>query len=317
MSANPFDYQSIEPLTTSAELRSGSIFCRFTCPVTGRSVSASADLRPVPKSRELDADSATGVFGGLRRSLAAALSGVLGSSEHASAQVQVAKADFAEEPAPVDPDEEIRRYAITRAFRSVSSLFRWERENRRWVAVDAQQDTMTRFESQLAVHPVRGTSDMSTLLRMLVGIARADGEFDEEERRFLAPFAAAGGVSLDDIEQGELSTAEVQSVAPSRRKSVLMICWAAALADGVADSHERQTLDRFAKDLGISNEEADELRNSAQYYLLERTLEDVFSDFHMSVDEEDVVVRMGQKLGLPLAETQNAIQRFRKRRGFA
>jgi|GEM_PF-2297220 len=314
--ANPFDYQSIEPLTTSADIRSGSVFCRFTCPVTGRSVSASAELRPLPKKQEAEPESGPGVLGGLRRSLAAALNGVLGSTEHAEARVEVAEA-FADGP-PVDPDEEIRRYAIARAFRSVSSLFRWDLEKRRWVAVDAQQETMTRFESQLAVHPVRGTDDLPTLLAMLVSIARSDGNFDEAERKFLAPFAASVGLTVADLEAEADPTAEdVGSIDPSRAKSVLMICWAAALADGVADPQENEVLARFAKQLGLSEEDSRELRSRAQYFLLERTLEEVFSDFHMSVVEEDTVIRVGQKLGLPLAETQNAIQKFRERRGFA
>lgn len=315
--ANPFDYQSIQPLMTSAETRSGSVFCRFTCPVTGRSVSASAELRPVPQKRDLEPEFRAGVLGGLRRSLAATLNGVLGSSEHAAARMEVSESDFGGDT-PIDADEEMRRYAVARAFRSVSSLFRWEIEKRRWVALDAKQDTMTRFESQLAVHPVRGTDDLPTLLAMLVSIARSDGNFDEAERKFLAPFAASVGLTVADLEaEADPTAEEVGSVDPSRAKSVLMICWAAALADGVADPHENELLARFAKQLGLSEEDSRELRSRAQYFLLERTLEEVFSDFHMSVVEEDTVIRMGQKLGLPLAETQNAIQKFRERRGFA
>lgn len=255
-------------------------------------------------------------MGGLRRSLAAALNGVLGSSEHADAQIFLARADPAVDAVPLDPDEQIRRYAITRAFRSVSSLFRWDREKHRWIGVDAVQETMTRFESQLAVHPVRNTKDLPLLLRMIAAISRADGDFDAEEHRFLLPFATAGGRTVEGLaSESDPTSEEVRSVEASRRESVLMICWACAYADGDLESHERILLDRYAEDLGISAETAAELRNRAQYFLLERTLEDVFSDFHMNVGEEDVVVRMGQKLGLPLAETQNAIQRFRKRRG--
>ena len=294
------------------------MFCRFTCPVTGRSVSASAELRPLPQKRDAEQEFKAGVLGGLRRSLASVLGGVLGSSEHADARAEMAAADPAGDGVPVDADEQIRRYAITRAFRSVSSLFRWEGEQHRWVAVDAGEETLTRFESHLAVHPVRDTKDLAVLLRMLVAIARADGHLDEEEERFLALFAVAGGRSLEDlVAESDPSSAEVGAVDRSRRESVLMICWAGAYSDGSLESHERDLLARYAADLGISAETVTELRNRAQNYLLERTLEDVFSDFAMNVEEEDLVVRMGQKLGLTLAETENAIARFRKRRGLA
>ena len=317
MKASPFDYASIEPLLSSAEIRSASVFCRFTCPVTGRAVSASADLRPLPAKRDLAEDAEVGVLTGLRRSLAATLGGVVGAREHADAQVEIANADPVADAPGIDPDEQIRRYAIIRAFRSVSSLFRWELERRRWVAVDAQRETMTRFESQLAVHPVRDTADLPMLLRMVVAITRADGKFAEEERQFLKPFEAAAGVSIDDLaSQADPSSEELRSIDRSRRESALMICWAAALSDGALKDVEKVLLDRFAKELGITPEGAAELCNRAQYYLLERTLEDVFSDFHMTVEEEDLVVRVGANLGLPLAETQNAIERFRKRRGF-
>ncbi|MBI1353124.1 MAG: hypothetical protein GC160_02175 [Acidobacteria bacterium] len=314
---NPFDYKFIEPLLTIAEVRGSAVFCKFTCPVTGRSVSASFPLVSPPPSHAEDPVAQRGVIGGLRRSVAAALSGVLGTSEHAEAQIEVAAADESG-AAHLAPDEEARRYSITRAFRSVSSLFRWERLKLRWVAVDAEEDTLTRFESQLAVRPVRGTPDLEVLLRMLAAIARADGVFGEEERGFLAPFASAGGFTVDQIAaQPNPEFEEIETVHGSRRDSVLMICWAAAYVDGMLESHEQELLELFRRALGISVDRAAELRNRAQYHLLEKTLEDVFSDFHMTVAEEDSVIRLAQRLGLPLAETQNAIQGFRKRRGFA
>lgn len=286
--------------------------------MTGRSVSASAELRPIPAKRELEPESNSGILSGLRRTLAATLGGVLGSTEHANAQVDLAVAAPSEDAEPVSDDERIRRYAVTRAFRSVSSLFRWERNRARWVAVDAERETLTRFESQLAVHPVRGTADLPMLMRMLAAITRADGQFDDEERQFLAPFAAAGDTSVDELAlQADPSSSEVGGIAQSRKDSVLMICWAAAYSDGHLEAPEQKLLERFAADLGIDAEQASELRNRAQYFLLERTLEEVFSDFDMSIPEEDLVIRMGGRLGLPLAETQNAIQRFRKRRGLA
>src|SRR5690606_387801 len=106
---NPFDFKFVEPLLTSAEVRSSAVFCRFTCPVTGRSVSASFPLVAPPK-KLIDGPMARhGLVGGLRRSIAAALSGMLGSSEHAEAQIEVADADDAG-AAELAPDEEARRY---------------------------------------------------------------------------------------------------------------------------------------------------------------------------------------------------------------
>ena len=257
-----------------------------------------------------------GVVGGLRRSIAAALSGMLGSSEHAEAQIEVADADDAG-AAELAPDEEARRYSIARAFRSVSSLFHWDGMKRRWVAIDAAEDTLTRFESQLAVHPVRGTPDLETVLRMLAAIAGADGKLAAEERAFIAPFAAAAGFTVEQIVGNPTPNLEqLQAVHSSRRDSALMICWAAAYADGPIKPQEKILLEQFREAFGVSAERAAELENRAQFYLLEKTLEEVFSDFHMTVAEEDSVIRMGANLGLSLAETENAIQGFRRRRGF-
>jgi tellurite resistance protein len=307
--ANPFDYQFIEPLTTSADVRGSAVFCRFTCPVTGRSVSASEEITAAPPP-PIAEQSQAGILGGLRRSLAAALYGMLGSTEHAEAKAEAIP------DANVDADEAARRRAIARAFRSVSSLFRWESAGERWVAVDAGKDTLTAFERRLTVHPLRGTADLDLLLRMLVAVGSADGQIDAEETAFLEPFAAAAKAPLIEILSRPPATpAEAAGLAESRRESALMICWANALCDHTLSDSEVQVLSDFAAALHISPQRAMELKRDAQLYLLEKVLEEAFHGFKMRMDEEDRVVHLGRSLGLSLAQTQSAIQAFRERRG--
>ena len=309
--ANPFDYKFIEPLTSSADVRGSAVFCRFVCPVTGRSVSASEEIIDEPPA-PIQEQSQAGILGNLRRSLAAALRGMLGSTEHAEAMAEVIP------DTNVDASEAARRRAIVRAFRSVSSLFRWESAAERWVAVDAGKDTLTAFERRLRVHPLRGTPDLGLLLRMLAAVARADGEIDAEETAFLEIYAAASGAPLADIlAQPEPSAAELAAMSASRRESALMICWANALCDHELSKSEIQVLDGYAEALGIAPARAAELKLDAQTYLLERVLEDAFQDFSMSIEEEDRIVQVGRTLGLALGQTQAAIKAFRERRGLA
>lgn len=309
--ANPFDYKFIEPLTTSAEVRGSAVFCRFTCPVTGRTISASEEIiaeDPEPRPGKVS----SGVIGGLRRSLAAALHGVLGTTEHAEAKAEAIPDNN------VDPDEAAKRRAVQRAFRSVSSLFRWEPDAERWVAVAAGKDELTAFEHRLNVHPLRDTPDLDLLLRMLVAVDRADGDLDADEASFLQPYAAASKAPLIEIlSKKEATPAEAASMAPERRESALMLCWANALCDHELSDGERKVLEDFAEGLGISPEKAAELKRDAQLYVLEKGLEDAFQNFSMTFEEEDRIAQMGRRLGLSLAQTQSAIQAFRARRGLA
>lgn len=307
--ANPFDYKFIEPLTTSAYVRGSAVFCRFTCPLTGRSVSASEEIT-AEEPRPIAEQSQSGIFAGLRRSVAAALHGVLGSTEHAEA-----KADAIPDSS-LDADEAARRRAVARAFRSVSSLFRWESGAERWVAVNAGKDTFTAFERRLTVHPLRDTPDLDLLLRMLVAVGRADGEIGAAETSFLQPFAAAAKAPLIEIlAKKEATPAEAASMAPERRESALMVCWANALCDQPLSESEKGVLGEFAESLGISAERADGLRRDAQVYLLDKVLEEALRDFTMTIDEEDRVVQVGHMLGMTLEQTQSAIKAFRERRG--
>ena len=309
--ANPFDYRFIEPLTTSADVRGSAVLCRFTCPVTGRSVSASEEIA-AERPERVAGQSATGVFGGLRRSLAAALHGVLGSTEHAEAKAEAIPDNN------VDADEAAKRRAVERAFRSVSSLFRWDAAGQRWVAVDAGQDTLTAFERRLTVRPLRDTPDLDLLLRMLLAVDRADGEIDDEEAAFLQPFASAAKAPMIEIlSKKEATPEEAASMAPERRESALMVCWANALCDYELNEAEVELLGQFAEALEIAPEVAAQLKRDAQMYLLEKILEEAFQNFSMTIEEEDRVVQVGRTLGLSFRETQNAIKGFRERRGLA
>ncbi len=307
--ANPFDYQFIEPLTTSTDIRGSAVLCRFTCPVSGRSVSASEEIT-AETPRASNEPLGSGVLAGLRRALAAALHGVLGSSEHAEAKAEAIPDNH------VDPDEAARRRAVERAFRSVSSLFRWEAGAQRWVASDAGKDARTAFERRLAMHPLRDTPDLDLLLRMLLAVAHADGRVDEKETAFLQPFAAAAKAPLIEIlAKSEASPAEAASMAESRRESALMICWANALCDHQLSANEKATLEAFAESFGIASERAAVLERDAQLYLLEKILEEAYRDFSVTIEEEDRIVQAGRSLGLTLDQTQAAIESFQDRRG--
>ncbi|MCB1022104.1 MAG: hypothetical protein KDC27_19390 [Acidobacteria bacterium] len=309
--ANPFDYKFIEPLTSSADVRGSAVFCRFVCPVTGRSVSASQEITAAPPA-PISQQPQDGILAGLRRSLAATLQGVLGSSQYAEAFSETIP------DADLTADENARRRAVVGAFRSVSSLFRWDSAAQRWVALEAGKDVSTAFERRLRVHPLHDTPDMGLLLRMLVAVASSDGQLDAEERLFFGMFAAASGASLDELlGQEPPSTADLSAMDPARRESALMLCWAAALCDSSLSTTEAVMVEEMAQGLGISQEKTAELKRDAQNYLLEKVLEEAFHDFKMSIEEEDRVVQVGRRLGLRLADTQKAILSFRERRGLA
>ena len=292
----PFEYAAIEPLITRADSVGAVLSCRFTCPVTGRGVDATADLRAAA-----DTMKSRSPWSGLSYTLAHLL-GVAQAERAASA--------------PVSSD--VREAAAVRAFRSVSSVFRWEREKERWVAGDATDREPTRFEQQLNVHPVRGGEDHETLMRLLVAIAEADNGVSAPESAFLRPFFPTMGPTIEEIQSRPMPDAErLRAIPKGRRESILMICWAAALCDDDLGIEEKALLESLTSDLEVSVERAAELRVFAARYLLDRIVEDVLADFVMTIEEEDRVTLAGIKLGLPLAEIQGVIRRFRERRGLA
>ena len=110
---------------------------------------------------------------------------------------------------------------------------------------------------------------------------------------------------------------EVGSIHELRRDSALMICWAEALCDQILTETEKALLASYAEALRIAPDRVAELKQSAQFYLLEKTLELAFGDLKMTIEEEDQVIKVGLSLGLTLTEVQDAIGRFRRRRGLS
>lgn len=297
-------YESIEPLIAATEVEGATVRCTFRCPVTKKEYDAEG---PLVKGRTLaDISSDQSLLGNLRVVLGSLLRGALGGGPEASGEE--GEESFSEEE---------RKAGVLLAFRSIANKFVRDEETGRWIAAEDAGDLLCQFAKQLGIAPVLADQDREIASRMLVEVARADGQVTPTEWEFLAEFIPGNISSVDTfMMKPALKPAQMnEATRGAVRDTMLMLAWALAHVDEDLDPEEDDQLLSYARGLKIPESRAYELRDHARTYLLEHAFALAYPKGKLKAKRREEALAMGKRFGLEPSEIAEAEARLKRRLG--
>ncbi len=281
------EFHTIAHLVARAEPRGGTLHCTFRCPETALEEQSTVSFEELEsrQSQEPDPVRSSSPFGRVR----AALLGVVESM-------------FGGEEKQLDEElEEREQQELTcRAFSKVRAQFRMK--NGLWIHREVD-DRLVDFRRQMKAFPVVESYDQEVLARVLMEIVKADGQIDDSERRFLAPFVPE---HLTDLEQAApITVAELSVTSASEvRSTILLVAWAAAFADEKVDQRELQRLAAFGKGFMLPEKRVRELRYSACLFVLDRALAELYANPPVDAAKRDEIYLLAQKMEVDRKEVE-------------
>lgn len=316
-------YESIQPNLRSAHQEGSTLRCTFHCPVSGEVVESQGTLRREKGLKDVAVDSVKrSAFYSLRHAVYRAVHGALGHGFLGRAAGEVASSMLgnmehsSRQQAPEFSEEE-KRAAVVEAFERVASRFVWDGKNRRYVSASAAGEQLSEFAAQLAKAPVVQRYDTGVMARMLVEVARADGQVEPEEEELLASFLPAELGSVEALaKRPPLSEVELSECASGpARETMLMLAWALALTDESLAPQEARRLERYARGLGLAQERAEALQRAARLFLFEQALDAAYPDGERDESAHEDALALAGRIGLTAEEAERADIRYRKRQG--
>lgn len=305
-------YASIYPLIARVEQVGTTMHCLFVCPVSGEQIQASATIEHFGQNAMIDSAKQTAMWSirdAVGRSLRSAFGyGVFGRMVGDIAGSFVSPDCSAQQEQTFTDEEKCN--AIVTAF-VAANAFVWEQDH--WVSNKALQDRMTDFEKQFTNSPIAQHYDRLLSARMLIAIALADGQLSDQERGYFSSFIAPDLGSVEALAQrGVPSAIELEETSQGDvRSTMLMLAWSIALTDGQLAPPEAALVETFATSLGIAPEQSAILKNFAQAYILNYSLDYFFTHSPQTADQQSQ--QLAQQLGMTTQEAQRAIIQYKKR----
>jgi hypothetical protein len=302
-------YASIEPLLKHAEESSGSIRCTFACPITAGELDATGPLEKGVGLGDVSS-SDDSLLGSLRSTLGGLFSSILGGPP----PLEVTRAAGAKHEAYTDSE---RKAGIVLAFHTVATQFVWDPQTERWISAEGAGELLTEFDRLLKVSPIQQDLDRKITARMLVEVARADGQVTQTEWGFLSCFIPGDLSSIDTyMDAPALTPQELDATCKgAARDTMLMLAWALAHVDHNLDDQEVEQLLGYARGLKIPASRARELQSHAQHFLLEEAFQRAFPKGKLKSSRRKDALALGAQMGMSAAEVRSFEQRFKRRWG--
>lgn len=164
------------------------------------------------------------------------------------------------------------------------------------------------FEKIIKRSPLTNAYDKKILARMLVEMAKADGNIAKEEKDFFDGFLTTETGNLGSLMRApSISVVECEEVSEAAKENIFMITAAVALADDEFADEEKLKLDEYAQMFGFRDIKTVELTKYAQDYTIEAAVK---ARGKMSRDE---IYTFADKIGMDKGEAERAAIRLEKR----
>ncbi|MBW1806846.1 MAG: TerB family tellurite resistance protein [Deltaproteobacteria bacterium] len=313
-------HENIKALIESAKQEGSLMRCTFKCPVSGTLVEAQAgiqkgrglgDIAKRSVKRSLSWRIRYGISRLVRSALGHGIAGrIAGDVAGSAVSGTMSKGDQVY-------SEDEKQAAVVQAFLNVSTQFVWDGSRSTWVSSQAAAAVLTDFAKLLNDRPVDQTYDRGVLARMLVEVARADGNLADEEKEFLAGFISSDLGSIDELAKKPLlSPAELaETTGGGVRDTMLMIAWGLACTDKNLAGAETRRLAELAKGFQIGEARTAELKRFAQQFVIDQALDHVYPDGKLDSAAQSEVFQFAQGIGLERSEAERVEIRYRKRNG--
>lgn len=257
--------QNISSLIDSANLYSGELFFVFRCEATGKKYASFARLRQEkPRvEQKIRNNFLGGLFSTFSKHDVAAVKPV-------SESTAVSLSEISENPAYSS--------AAVQAFSNLINHFFWNETTDRWEAKDeVSVEKNLEFLARLKSYPVRSPEGRAALKKMVVMIIKADGKIDNQESIYLHNYFGDESESLTELlTSNNMQSEDFATVTSTEEKeTIYMICWSVALVDDDLDEKEISQLEKFRKELGISEFRGEMIRKYAVMYYAYKSLSTV------------------------------------------
>jgi len=310
-------YETIFPLLRDVRVHRRTVSARFVCGQTGDIVEAGFTL-PESTGSKVARTMSRSLLWSLRSSIYGIVRGIFGHGVVArmvadlagSAVTGVQRRQGPQVQAELDDDE--TKEALVEAFRCIQGRFAWVPGRGQWVSARAAQALLPPFQRQLNEHPVQHPYDREVLARMLVELARADGQLAASEQDLLTELVEGGIEEL--TQRPPLTEAELRTTTSGDpRVSLLLTAWTLALVDEEMDDRERTLLMAWAEGLDLRPAQVVWVRNTAQDHVLQSALERMHTWGGHDGYARGQLYALAERLGMGRAQAEQAEATFQRR----
>ncbi len=311
-------YAELQGLIEHQEVKGSRVEVTFRCPKTGVTQTSSAGIQ---RGQDLGNVAMSAMKQNLWRSLRSgimrAISGLLGRGMLGQVGRQVSNevvrnAGHGARHTGADVET-----AVVAAFLSVQNQFR--REGSGWVAAHGQvnpEAVDTGFHAQLRGAPVQERYDQGVLARVMVELAKGDGQLSDEERSMVSAFVDPSLGTIDQLAtRPALSKVELSEASAAARDTILMLGWALALSDKSLAASEAARLESLASGFGITADRVGALKGFAQAFLLDQALDVAYRSGARDAAAHQEAMQIAAAIGLDSESAERADVRYRKARG--
>lgn len=315
----PITLETVRPLLADSRQQQDYMYFTFACPVSGERIEASASMYAHRSVGDRVKESAqSSMMWQARSALSRAVYSAFGYNflGHVAGDLAYQAMNSAQDRANVNYSQAARDAALLEAFRSVSTSFRWDEEQQRYVSAQvADQRYIPPFDRQLQDGRILLPYDQHMASRILVDVAAADGQLTGEEQNFLRNMLPPTVPSVEQLRaQGPVNQAEVEQISHgSQRETVVMLAWAAAAIDRRVDGREAARIDAIAGWLEIYPDRALELRGWAFQYVLDQLLPTVYWGGQRNPAAYQEYIQTAQRLQMSQLDAERADAAWRKR----
>ncbi len=155
--------------------------------------------------------------------------------------------------------------------------------------------------------------ELPILIGCLVNVAKADGVFSDDERKFLSDMVELfSGGTVIDLTAGNfvLSKSELQKL--SCPEIAVMLAYMLSYIDGCFSESENQVIESIAKLLNVSDKRRDELHLFVKKKLYNTAFFSVYEDLSEIPEKQEQLDKLRKVLGLGLEEAKVEELRVRK-----
>lgn len=305
-------YELVAPLVSETDVSSHHVQVVFRCPVSDELVRANGKVTE-SHGAAVKNEVKRSIWRNMRWGLSRMMYSVFGYGIGGAAASTLVDAAGAVGDGN-RPSEAQVKDAIVDAFRSVGNRFAWDESNQRFVSAKVFKDLQTEFTVIVQQVALTQAWDRSVLARMLAEIAAADGSLAEEERVFFDGFLR--GESLDNLlEKPPLTKADLEETSQEARHVMWLLAAAMAVSDEDFAATEQKKLAFFGGALGVAPNDQTRGLELAKEYVLDQALEAAYGDGRLDKAEQQHVMQLAAKLGIPEDRAARLDARCRKRKG--
>ena len=252
-------YDFIQPLLVSSVIEGDVMTCHFQVPGGGSTIESTSRVGEPVSGLPTQEDRKGGALDTLRKAAAYTISRIFDRSSSEPSRGQAS-------PAPQEYTEAQKQAAVLEAFKKIANQFVYDKSRRTW----EYRSRLTAYELQLAQQPVETEYDRIILERLLVELAPAHDDINEQEEAFLEDLLGADEQKLQLLQQQTpVTKPEAEAVTEAVRPTIYMLVYTIAAVDHHLDDQELELLHAIAQNFGFTPQVEEMLSTAAKHHVFE------------------------------------------------